>query len=802
MTESVVISPDFAAVNALRAETLQLLEWARLCEHLSTFTSTKIGSLACQHLDPWVEQGTSERWLEETQEGILLESTLPGGLSLQGIHDLLPDLERAERGGLLGGEALLRIASTLSTARRARRTIDDQPQLVELPDLVSTIRTYPEIEQAILNSLDDDGTVKDSASDKLFQIRQSIREQRQRIQGRLHRILSEKSNAIQESTITQRDGRYVIPIKASHKDQIRGLVHDTSSSGATLFVEPYPIVEGNNQLRQLLNQARQEEEKILQDLSAQVGSASPDLEHLQTVMLQLDLALARGRYSLWVRGYRPQFLLPEQTSAAPTLRQMRHPLLLWQTQHEPGAGVVPIDFRLEADLRAVLITGPNTGGKTVALKTLGLALLMAKAGLFLPAREPIGIPWVECIYADIGDEQSLQQNLSTFSGHIRRIGRIVQALAQTPQSLVLLDEVGAGTDPVEGAALAAALLEHFAQAALLTVATTHYGELKALKYRHPGFENASVEFNEETLSPTYRLLWGIPGRSNALIIAERLQLDGGIVAQARTYLQGDNQEVNAVIEGLERQRSELETRTQQAESLHQELETLRQQMQQRYRRLMDQEYALEQERNQGIQAQLESARQDVAKVIRKLQKQGDPLAVQQANRELERLEQAYIKPPEPEEMEFYPQVGDRVRLRGYDQIGEVIGISGDDFTVRSGLLKFTVALHQLSPIDDHQAKQRQRAKPKPPPPAAAPIQIRTSQNTFDLRGSTIADAEQALDQAIAEAATGPIWIIHGHGTGRLRNGVQQYLKSHRRVREFAAAEAQDGGTGVTVAQLQ
>lgn len=804
LTQSDIQQPHLSLAVGLRSETLHLLDWARLCEHVSTFASSKIGSLACQTLDPWVTQATSERWLTETQEGIDLESRLPGGLSLQGIHDLLPDLQRAERGGILSGEALLRLATTLNTARRARRTIDEADGLTQLPDLVSTLRTYPELEQAILNTLGQDGTVKDTASHTLFQLRQSIRGQRQQIQSRLQRILSEKANAIQEATMTQREGRYVIPVKASHKDQIRGLVHDSSSTGATLFLEPYSVVEANNHLRRLLQQARIEEEAILQALSEQVGAAAGDLAHLQQVMTELDRALARGRYSLWVEGSWPQFVSNSPSGGDPaqrlSLRQVRHPLLVWQAQHEQGFRVVPMDWRLDPSLRVVVITGPNTGGKTVALKTLGLAVLMAKAGIFVPAREPVGIPWVDTIYADIGDEQSLQHNLSTFSGHIRRISRIVKALPHSPDSLVLLDEVGAGTDPTEGAVLAAALLEHFAQAATLTIATTHYGELKALKYRHPGFENASVEFNEATLSPTYRLLWGIPGRSNALTIAERLQLDPQIVAQARTYLQGDNQEVNAVIEGLERQRSDLENRTQQAEKLHQELETLRQQMQHRYRRLVDQEYALDRERTQGIQAAIQEARTEVAKIIRKLQKQGDPNAVQQANRELERLEQAVVIPPAPEEMEFFPQVGDRVRLRGFDQIGEVIAISGEEFTVRSGLLKFSVALHQLSPIDDHQAKQRQRVKPNPPPPPA-PLQIRTSRNTFDLRGHNVMDAEQVLDQAIAAADPGPIWIIHGHGTGRLRAGVHEYLRAHRRVKAFETADPEDGGSGVTVAQL-
>ncbi|MCF2972600.1 endonuclease MutS2 [Synechococcus sp. Nb3U1] len=780
---------------SLRQETLELLEWPRLCQHLATFAATTLGRRACLELDPWLSRAQSEERLEQTEEAIRLDQTQAGGLSLEGIHDLLSALERAERGGTLSGEELIQIATTLGTARRIRRLIDADDHLPRLQEWVSTLRTYPDLEQEIFRCLEDHGEVRDSASPSLADLRRQQRQQRSHLQERLQQLMNQYPQALQDTLISQRQGRFVLMVKATHRDVIRGVVHDSSASGATLYVEPYGIVELGNRLRQTQAQAQAEEERILAALSAQVGSVVSDLEQLQALMVGLDVALARGRYSLWLEGNRPQFV-----SGGVRLRRVQHPLLLWQTRTEGNeSAVIPIDFTLSAQVRTVVITGPNTGGKTVALKTLGLLVLMAKAGIFLPAQDPPELPWFDWVYADIGDEQSLQQSLSTFSGHIRRISRMVQAINSTSESaLVLLDEVGAGTDPTEGAALAAGLLEYLSEKALLTLATTHYGELKALKYQHPGFENASVEFDETTLAPTYRLLWGIPGRSNALTIAQRLHLDPEILGRAKQRLQGESQ-VDRVIAGLEGQRAELEARATQVGSLHRELETLHRQMQQRSRQMAEREAQLEQKQTQGIQTLLAAAREEVAAAIRKLQ-QGD--APQQITAKLDEIRERYSPPP-PVETEFVPEIGDRVRLRGLGQTGEVIAVEEDVFVVRSGILKFTVPRGQLDPIDEHQAKQRQRPKAPPlAPSTSAPLNIRTRQNTLDLRGKTTVDAEVLLEQHFAQAPPGPVWIIHGHGTGRLRAGVQAYLQEHPRVQGFAAAEAQDGGAGVTVAQLR
>ncbi|MGK7908689.1 MAG: endonuclease MutS2 [Synechococcus sp.] len=787
----------------IRAEALELLEWGRLCSQLATFAATRLGDRACQELSPWMSRQESETLLALTQETLSLDLKIPGGIPMLGIYPLEPFLQRSERGGVLHGHNLLEVASTLAGARKLRRVLDEGEEVLLLQDAVESIRTYPDLEQAINHCIDDRGEVTERASDKLSGLRSNIRTIRSRMREKLQNILSVKSNAVQEMVVTERDGRYVIPVKATHRDAIKGLVHDSSASGATLFVEPHSVVGDNNKLRELQGQAKREEERILRELSEQVGAVADDLRHLEGILTQIDVAIARARYSLWLGAHPPKF------GETLSLRQVRHPLLLWQSQRESEEpfDVIPIDLTIAPEKRAVVITGPNTGGKTVTLKTLGLMVLMAKAGIFLPAKEPVQLPWFDGVFADIGDEQSLQQSLSTFSGHIRRIGRILATL--NDDALVLLDEAGAGTDPNEGAALAASLLAHLAQQARLTVASTHYGDLKALKYQNPAFENASVEFDAETLAPTYRLMWGIPGRSHALSVASRLGLNSEVIEDAKGRLGDDSYQVDTAIAGLEKQRAQQEEKLQQLYQLQGQLEQLQQKMEDRAKEISAREAALETEKKVAIEHAIRSAKGEVASVVRRLQK-GDVKGkdAHKATQDLKRIaKQTKKAEPQPVATEFYPQVGDRVRLRGLNQIGEIVAVDGEEFTVRSGILKFSLGLAKIEPLDEAQEKKRQRLKSTAASqaidrqPSAQTVKVRTSKNTVDIRGQRVADAEMMLDDWIANALPGPVWIIHGHGTGKLRQGVHRFLKQHARVTQFEAAEAADGGTGCTVAQL-
>ncbi len=842
----------------IQAETLELLEWPRLCQHLATFAATKLGAIAARQLPIPSTRLETQELLAQTREVYTLETRLATGLQFEGVQDIGEALERAERHGILSGEELLAIATTLAGTRNLRRMIDAHPDLLVLNRLVADLRTYPELEQEIHHCIDDNGEVADRASSKLAEVRQKLRQGRDRVYSLLQHILQRKANAIQEHLITQRSERFVVPVKASHRDQIPGIVHDTSMSGATLYVEPHATVEANNQLRQLQRQEAAEAEAVRRALTEKVAAVKEELEYLLAIATTLDLATARARYSLWLEANPPHLLEPAsplagvtspETHSEPgllhactapiTLRQLRHPLLVWQQHHEQGWPVVPIDLVIQPEIRVVAITGPNTGGKTVTLKTLGLAALMAKVGLFIPAREPVELPWFEQILADIGDEQSIEQSLSTFSGHIRRIVRILAALESshieaTPPaapSLVLLDEVGAGTDPSEGSALAIALLQHLANQNALTMATTHYGELKALKYQDERFENASVEFDEATLSPTYRLLWGIPGRSNALSIARRLGLAPAIVEQAQTLVGGASQEVNEVIAGLEAQRRRQEKKSQEAGKLLAQAERLHQELAHKAEALKQRERELQLAQEQAVQAAITEARQEIAQVIHQLQK-GTPTAqaAQQATEQLQQLAAQHLpaqaaKPAVPKG--FRPQVGDRVRIPRLGQVAEVLTTANDnhEIMVRFGLMKMMISLADVESLTGEKAvievapstpRRKPTASSVPPQKSGnasplanvdtsgvAPIpSIRTSHNTIDIRGSRVADAEPVIEKALNSASGSAVWIIHGQGTGKLRQGVHTFLQHHPLVERFELAPREEGGSGVTIAYLR
>lgn len=829
----------------IQSETLDLLEWPRLCQQWATFAATKLGALAARSGHIPEHQSESEQLLAQTREAYQLEEKAP--LNFRGVQDMGDALERAKRQGILSGEELLNIATTLAGARQLRRTIDAQEEadFPVLQSLVAQLRTYPELEKEIHHCIDDRGKVTDRANPKLAGIRKNLKNTHDQLHAKLQRIMQRHAGALQETLITQRAGRFVVPVKAPQKEAIPGIVHDVSTSGATLYIEPQSVVEFGNRLRQLERQETREEELVRQRLSGQVAEVSEDLEQLMAIVTKLDLATARARYSLWLEANPPRFSPPEERTV---LRQLRHPILVWQQRHEEGSTVVPIDITMRPDIRVVAITGPNTGGKTVTLKTLGLAALMAKVGLFVPAREPVELPWFAQVLADIGDEQSIEQSLSTFSGHIRRIGWILDAIGaggaannlesvgvanghsqgDAPiggaptrnNSLVLLDEVGAGTDPTEGSALAIALLQHLANHARLTVATTHFGELKALKYQDERFENASVEFDDVSLSPTYRLLWGIPGRSNALTIARRLGLNSDVINTAQTYVGVSKQEdVNQVIAGLEAQRKRQEDKAEQAADIVAQAEALKVDIERKAAAIKDWEQNQKLEQEKAIQEAVAKAKAEIATVIRQLQK-GNPTAqaAQKATELVETIaqQQAVPKGDHPAKKtvtDYKPKLGEKVRLIGLGgQTAEVVEEPDVDgkVAVRFGLMKTVVDLSDIEsltgqkasakPVTERPPEKRRTApaktvKKEPPAPA-----VRTSRNTIDLRGMRVAEAEADLENFIAKS-TGPIWIIHGHGTGKLKRGVREFLKRHPQVRSFDNAEQADGGTGVTVAQV-
>ena len=797
-------------------ETLELLEWQRLCQHLATFAETKLGAVAARNLQlPTTKEG-SLQLLSQTQEIYNLEQQ-SSGWTFKGIKDISEALERTNIGGLLSAKELLDVATTLAGVRYLRRTIDGlAEELPTLNQLVLDLRTYPEIEQSIHHCIDDRGEITDRANPKLADIRNKIKSLRTKIRQILQRIMQKNMGAMQEAVITMRSDRFVLPVKAPQKDSVPGIVHDASGTGSTLYIEPKSVVELGNQLRQAEKQEKREEEAILRALTDKIVEVQEDIEDLLAIATVLDLATARARYSTWLEANPPRFTNPEETI---TLKRLQHPLLVWQAKHEEGNPVVPIDVKIEPQTRVVAITGPNTGGKTVTLKTIGLSALMAKAGMFVPAQVPVEIPWFEAILADIGDEQSLQQSLSTFSGHIRRISRIIEAIkpedAAIKSSLVLLDEVGAGTDPAEGSALAIALLQYLAQHTTLTVATTHYGELKALKYQDERFENASVEFDDSTLQPTYRLLWGIPGRSNALTIAQRLGLDTEIVEAAQNLVGvTKTQDVNEVIAALEAQRREQEAKAAEAGKLLAETEKFYREVSQRAESLQAREQELKLSQEKAVEKAILDAKSQIAQVIHNLQR-GEPTGqkAQKATESLDKIANRHLKttqPPKPPKPDYKPQIGEKVRIPSLGQTGEVLEIdeTQKELTVRFGFMKMSIGWGEIESLDGQKVKTPAKTQPKqnktqPAARTKPPVTVRTSQNTLDIRGSRVANAEIEVDNALAKAIeSGVLWIIHGKGTGKLREGVHEFLKHHPQVAKYELAPQKEGGAGVTLVYLK
>ncbi len=810
------------AEPAIESETLELLEWPRLATHLASFASTAAGERHCRVLALPADRQASERLLAETTELLGLDGLIEGGLSFQGAADIGATVALCAKGGCAGGEELLALAGTLATARRLRRQIDDPLLRPVCTALVAELRTLPELEQRLHFCLEEGGRLADRASAALAGLRRQSQSARTERRERLQELLRRYASQLQDTVVAERSGRPVLAVKAGSAAQVRGLVHDSSASGSTVFIEPQAVIPLGNRLRELEGQEREVEQALLLELSGLAGEQQEALEQLQRVLVRLDAALARARYGAWLGAVRPQ--LEQEAGAAFELRDLRHPLLLWQERREGGSPVVPVTVTVGPELRVVAITGPNTGGKTVTLKSVGLAALMARAGLFLPCQGTPRLPWCGLVLADIGDEQSLQQNLSTFSGHIRRIARILSVLpaavaalpaggtAQPGASLVLLDEVGAGTDPTEGSALAAALLLQLAGRARLTIATTHFGELKALKYSDPRFENASVAFDVETLSPTYRLQWGIPGRSNALAIATRLGLEQAVVTAAAVQLEpGGAGDVNRVIEGLELQRQQQQEAAEAAAALLARTELLHEELLARWEQQKEQSAELQEQRRAQLERSIREGQGEVRRLIRRLRQGGRTggreaaETARQAGQRLKKLEQEHR--PQPQRREhggWRPAVGDRVRLLALGKAAEVLAIAADgrELTVRCGVLRTTVDLAAIEGLNGE--------TPAPPEPSLPQVQIRsrrnpasrspdvrTKSNTVDVRGLRVHEAEAAVEERL-RGANGPVWVIHGIGTGKLKRGLRQWLESVPYVERVVDAEQGDGGGGCSV----
>jgi DNA mismatch repair protein MutS2 len=794
-------------------KTLQTLEFPKILERLARYCAFPASTEKARQLQPTADIEEARSRQAATREAYSLLTTHPDQ-TIGGARDVRAAVDLANHGGVLLPNDLLDIKSTLIAARTLARLFERLgPQLPILTNIASQLPPPLGLIDTITRTISERGEILDTASEKLGNIRRDLRIAHERLLGKLQRMVGDPRNApfLQEALITQRDGRYVLPLRAEFKGRIKSIVHDQSASGATLFVEPLSVVELNNEYRELQLAERDEERRIFTDLSHQVGSHT--VEILQTVdtIAELDLAFAKAKYADELRAFEPvlQPIRPSRDSHHPgtTIRlyQARHPLL------DPQS-VVAVDVELDQQTYAMVITGPNTGGKTVTLKTIGLLALMAQAGLHIPVDSGSEISVFHDIYADIGDEQSIEQSLSTFSSHITNIIRILQKSDR--RSLIILDELGAGTDPQEGAALARALLTHLLERGITTLVTTHHPELKAYAHTTQGVVNASVEFDLETLRPTYHLTIGLPGRSNALAIAQRLGMPGEIITSARAELDPTDLRTEDLLDEIHRQRDLSRQARQAAEQARDQASKLRAELAERLEAIEDERRQVLEKAHSEAGAEVQALQEELRELRRMLTRARQPLdALRIVEQKVAALEETIETPVERQvprlgETPLYRPVrlGDKVRLRTLHTHGVVTSIGEEEAEIQVGILRVRTRLADLQPV----AESDQTAQPEPTPgmdfmkpsqtdlPASPGFEL-------DLRGRRADDAMEALERYLDSAYLAGlpfVRIIHGKGTGKLRQAVRQALQNHPHVGTFEAGGDKEGGDGVTVAKLK
>jgi DNA mismatch repair protein MutS2 len=815
----------------MHEKSVHTLEYPKIMEKVAREAAFSASKELVMNLQPTPNLQEARHRLAFTTEAYrLIELRADAGV--QGAHDIRQHIKRAAREGVLNPSDLLEVLSTIQSAIHVARLTEklDPESFPLLRQLGADIPQRPHLARRIEETISQEGEVLDTASPALRKLRFDIRGANQRLQDRLRTLVHEFGNALQEPIVTIRSDRYVVPVRAESRGQVRGIVHDQSSSGATVFIEPMVIVELNNKLRQLQIEERQEIERILRQLSLEVGREEDGLNLDVELLAEFDLHLAKARYGRLMRCTEPHL----NDAGFMNLRNARHPLLT--------GNVVPINFHLGHEFFMVVITGPNTGGKTVALKTVGLLALMAQAGLHIPADEHSEIAVFEEVFADIGDEQSIEQSLSTFSSHLGRIieilrhieqeihreapdirGKMSETLVGTPESrrlraLVLLDELGAGTDPSEGSALARAILTFLLDRHVTTVATTHYSELKAFAHEQPGVVNASVEFDIETLSPTFRLSIGLPGRSNALAIAGRLGLDERIIERAREFLGSAGVRMENLLEGLQSERKALEDERFHLNMERTEAEYQRKQLEQDRYKLEEQRAQILNEARAQAQRELEEVQRTLAKIkldvsragmtreqlgearqqVRDLTEQVTPVSAPRRPAKQPEIEETVAEGP--------LQIGDTVRVLSFGQNAELVGLSADrsEAEVQMGSMRFRVSVDNIERLSKRQAAAQERTQAQPAvvlPRYEDRPEIATQ---LDIRGWRVEQALEELETYLNDAMmTGmsSVRIVHGKGTGALRAAIREQLAHHPLVKSFTSAPPREGGDGVTIVKL-
>ncbi|MFT2203283.1 endonuclease MutS2 [Staphylococcus chromogenes] len=782
----------------MKQKTLEILEFDKVKSALLNEVISDLGAEKVRDLTPATEFDTVVHQMEETDElsQIYNQHRLP---SLSGLTRVALYVKRAQIGGTLNVQELNAIKQLIQVQNQFKtfyHQLLEEDEKVNYPILDSNMQRLPvltHLYQSIKEKCDATD-LYDSASYELQSIRSHISKTNQRIKAQLDRIVKSTGNQkkLSDAIVTVRNERHVIPVKAEYRQDFSGIMHDQSASGQTLYIEPSSVVELNNQVSRLRNDEKVEMERILAQLTAEVANEAEQCMLSESIMGHLDFIIAKARYGAKIKATKPTFSETKKIY----LPKAFHPLLDLNT-------VVANTIAFEEEIQTVIITGPNTGGKTVTLKTLGLIIVMAQSGLLIPTLDGSQLSVFEHVFCDIGDEQSIEQSLSTFSSHMKTIISILDEA--NANSLILFDELGAGTDPSEGAALAMSILDHVHNLGAHVMATTHYPELKAYSYNREGVMNASVEFDVNTLSPTYKLLMGVPGRSNAFDISKRLGLSLKIINHAKSMVGQDEQEINEMIVSLETNAKRVDDQRIELERLVREAEALHEQLSQKYEQYQNYESRLMEEAKEKANQRVHSATKEADEILKDLREMRDKKGAEVKEHELidkkKQLDDQYeaksIKQDVKKQRHDAIQQGDEVKVLSYGQKGEVLELlSDDEAVVQMGIIKMKL------PIKDLEKKEKAKEKP-------SKMVTRSNRSTvkmeLDLRGYRYEEALSALDQYLDQAVLSnyeDVYIIHGKGTGALQKGVQQHLKQHRSVSSYRTGMPSEGGFGVTVATLK
>ena len=791
-------------------KSLEMLEFPRIREILAEFTSFSASRELAINLQPLSDYERISLLLGQSAEARRL-LTLEPGLSIGGVHDIREDVKMAALGKILEPQSLVEIKDTLAATSQLRSRLGKlQRELPLLWDIAGGITEFPHLDKDISNCLSPSGEVLDSASSRLATVRQRLRQAREQLLERLEAVIrSPKGRKIlQEPIVTEREGRYVIPVKVEFRKEIKGIVHDVSNTGATIFVEPWTTIELGNEHRELILEEKREVERILGDLSAKTGAHEAEISRNVALVAEVDLALAKARYAEKVGASEPILTTFDQNGRstgngqAGVLRlvEARHPLL--------AEKAVPLSVEIGRDFSVLVITGPNTGGKTVALKTIGLLSLMAQSGLPTPASPETCLPVFDSVFADIGDEQSIEQTLSTFGWHIGNIVRIIKSA--TESSLVLLDELGTSTDPAEGSALARSILLRFSSRGTITVATTHYGDLKVFAHTTPELQNASLDFDPVTLAPTYHLTVGVPGGSNALATASRLGLPSEIIADASEMLSKGTRDLEALLDDLTSEKRTVEVLRSDLERAREQLERRNAELEAGLQRLKAEEQKVIQETRDRVLGEAAELHREIRQAASELRKEKSRARIDQAKKALGAIQEqvksgAWRAAVGAETDEERPRdsvaVGDVVWLREADLQATVLSVSEETQQVelQAGRTRLRLSLDSVEKV---------ASAPGGAAPKSAPVRRRLSGRVvppaLDLRGKRADEIYAALDRYLNDACLanlGQVRIAHGYGTGTVRDVVRELLASHALVKSFRPGTKEEGGDGATVVEL-